>query len=380
MKKQRPMKALFVTGSFTPGGAELHLLKLLRILDTALVESHVIYFASGSLEDEYLKTGAELHLISRGNGSFPLKLFRIIRKFRQCVRQLQPDIIHSQLPQTNLLTCFALRGFNVPIVVSERGLGETRPFWEKIIRKSAYRRADSFITNSPVTAERMSKREGVPASSIHVVNNVVEIRPNSGNQTHVEQNGNSTLNMGITVIAIGGLRPIKGFSILIEAMSLLKRSFPGCRLLIAGEGPDRIHLETLINNLGLSQDIELLGYSENVTELLASSDVFVSSSISEGQSNSILEAMAAGIPIVATSVGGTTSLLENGHAGILVPPEDSQGIANALLEIIEDSSASVARVARALEIIRRKHSPEAIMNQYMAIFSNLILSKWGKDE
>ncbi len=362
----KPLRLLFVTGTLSPGGAELHLLKLLRVLDPSLVESHVIHFAYGDLYEEYQKTPAVLHFIERGTGSFPVKLLRSVLAFMKTVKQINPDVINSQLPETNLLTCF-LVGRKYPIVVSERGLGRTRKPWERLLRKTAYRRASHFLANSPATVRRMLERERIPVRRVSLINNIIDVP--SVSVSHVQETGREEGE--VLVMAVGGLREVKGFSHLINATGILSDIIPGISLAIVGEGPERSSLEELIRQLQLGDRIALLGYRADAVDLLSTADVFVSSSLSEGQSNSILEAMALGVPIVATSVGGTTSLLANGDAGILVPPGDPATLAEGIRQCISEGREAQMRVEKAKEIIRNSHSPETIRNQYMAIYEML---------
>lgn len=370
MKRSRPVRVLFVTGSFDPGGAELHLLRLLRAFDPSWVKCHVIHFAHGDLHKEYQTTSARLHFIDRGNGIFPVKLLRAAVSFRRAVAHIKPDVIHSQLPQTNLLTCF-MSGGKYPIVLSERGLGKTRPLWEKLLRKAAYARASFFIANSPVTVRRMVEREGISADKVFMINNIIDFAcSTTGFQGIADRTTGE-----IQVLAVGGLRKVKGFDVLIKAIAILTEEIPGIRLSIAGEGSERNTLEELIKRLNLEGKVKLLGYRNDVSALLANADVFVSSSLSEGQSNAILEAMASGVPVVATSVGGSTALLAGGDAGILVPFADPAALARAIGDCVEGEADTLSRVEKAIELIRQIHSPDVIKQQYMMIYEKLLQSR-----
>ena len=257
-------------------------------------------------------------------------------------------------------------------VVSERGLGKTRKYWEKLLRKTAYKKASHFVANSPITVTRMIEREDIPANIISLINNIIDVPPNS------ELPLPNTDNEKVSVLAVGGLRKVKGFDDLIRAISILTGQMPGISLTIAGEGPERSSLEELIETLELTEHVRLLGYRKDVASLLPTADVYVSSSLSEGQSNSILEAMAIGIPVVATSVGGTTSLLANGDAGLLVTSESPKALAEGINRSIVNRAETLHRVEKALEIIKCKHSPEVIKSKYMSIYE--MLSNRGEQQ
>jgi glycosyltransferase involved in cell wall biosynthesis len=135
----------------------------------------------------------------------------------------------------------------------------------------------------------------------------------------------------VTLLSVGRLRAPKGFVTLVRATAGLE-----ARLRIAGDGPDRPALEAEIDRLGLSDHVELLGTRDDVPELLASSDVFVLSSDSEGLPMSVLEAMAAGLPVIASAVGGVPEAVRDGETGALVPPRDSAALARALRRLVAD--------------------------------------------
>ena len=135
----------------------------------------------------------------------------------------------------------------------------------------------------------------------------------------------------VTLLSVGRLRAPTDFVTLVRAMAGLE-----ARLRIAGDGPDRPALEAEIDRLGLSDHVELLGTRDDVPELLASSDVFVLSSDSEGLPMSVLEAMAAGLPVIASAVGGVPEAVRDGETGALVPPGDSAALARALRRLVAD--------------------------------------------
>ena len=138
----------------------------------------------------------------------------------------------------------------------------------------------------------------------------------------------------VTLLSVGRLRAPKDFLTLVRAMAALE---PGAaRLRIAGDGPDRPALGAEIDRLGLGEHVELLGTRDDVPDLLAGSDVFVLSSDSEGLPMSVLEAMAAGLPVVASAVGGVPELVRDGETGALVRPRDSAALAGAIRRIVSD--------------------------------------------
>jgi len=140
--------------------------------------------------------------------------------------------------------------------------------------------------------------------------------------------------------------PVKGHSYLIEAARAVCRILPGTRFVLIGDGRQRPKLEQQVRELGLEQNFLFLGYHKDVPELLPCFDVSVLPSTAEGLPNVVLEAMAAGIPVVATAVGGTVEILEDGVCGLLVPPRDPEALAKAILRILQEPSLA-EQLARA---------------------------------
>jgi glycosyltransferase involved in cell wall biosynthesis len=132
------------------------------------------------------------------------------------------------------------------------------------------------------------------------------------------------------------LFPIKGLVYLIRAIDLLRSKFPSVRLEIAGIGPDRERLEREVRTLGLSERVVILGWQSDVETLLARWDLFVLPSVQEAFGIAVLEAMAAGLPVVASAVGGLRELVENGRTGWLVPPEDPRALAERIGMLLAD--------------------------------------------
>ena len=139
------------------------------------------------------------------------------------------------------------------------------------------------------------------------------------------------------ILSVTRLKFPKSPEILLNAIKTLVSQHPNLQCLIAGDGPDRDMLTHLIKTLNLESHVRILGPIENIQELLSIADIFVLSSHSEGLSISVLEAMAAGLPIVASDVGGMQELIDHNHTGFLVPPGDAGALSECLNEMLTDS-------------------------------------------
>ena len=133
---------------------------------------------------------------------------------------------------------------------------------------------------------------------------------------------------------IARLAPVKDHVTLIKTFDIARKIYPNMRLVIVSDGPEKSNLEALINELNLSENVMLLGFRRDIREMFSIVDMFVLSSISEGTSITILEAMAAGKPVIATNVGGTPNLVEDGKTGFLVSPSELLLLGRKIIELI----------------------------------------------
>src|SRR6185436_14263328 len=150
------------------------------------------------------------------------------------------------------------------------------------------------------------------------------------------------------VTTVARLDPVKDLVTLLDAFAIVRKRAPGAQLVIVGDGPERQRLEARASHDDLAGSVRITGYRSDVRALLPAADVYVSSSISEGVSLTILEAMAAGVPVVATAVGGTPEIRADGEGGLLVPGRDADQLASAILSLAVDRRrrAELAAAAR----------------------------------
>jgi len=171
-----------------------------------------------------------------------------------------------------------------------------------------------------------------------------------------------------TVLTVARLDPQKGLHDLVAAAALV----PEARVMVVGEGPERRALETRIAHLGLGDRVHLLGFRSDVPDLLAGSDLFVLPSLFEGLPLSILEAMAAGKPVVATAIGGNDEAVVDGATGLLVPPGDPRALADAIRALLRDPE----RRRRLGEAGRRRAEAEfsapAMVRRVAAVYDELL--------
>jgi len=175
-----------------------------------------------------------------------------------------------------------------------------------------------------------------------------------------------------SVIFTGRLDPAKGLDTLLYAWQKMVVITLDTRLLILGEGQERPHLIELADQLGIQDHVSFLGRKENVREYLQAADVFVLPSISEGQSNSLLEAMATGLAVVATDVGGNKEVIVTGENGVLVEQGNPEQLAKALLGLLQDGDLATRLGENARKTIEEKYSIERMVQQYLRLYQVIL--------
>lgn len=184
-------------------------------------------------------------------------------------------------------------------------------------------------------------REGFPAGRVGVLTNGIEPGPRPGDSERAEaRSALGVTDEAFVVGTVARLDPVKGLGFLVDGFAALRRSLPEARLVLVGEGPERPVLETVVRERGLEGSVVLTGHRADARVLMAGFDVFVNSSVYEGVSLTILEAMAAGLPVIATRVGGSPEVVVDGVTGVLVPVRDPGALAKAVSSL---ASADVRR-------------------------------------
>jgi len=249
----------------------------------------------------------------------------------------------------------------VPVRIgSRRELNPDKTDWQIRFQRLAYRSATKVAANSPA-AQSMLEREGVAPSSIALIPNGLDLN------AFADRKPTGSIR---TIITVANLRREKNHETLLAAAVLLLRTRPDLRFRIVGAGPRRSELEELSHARGLASQVEFLGHREDVPSLLAAADAFVLPSRSEAFPNGAIEAMAAGLPVVASDVGGLRDLIENGRTGVLVPPGNPEALAGALHSLIDNPAGAEAIGRAARGEVQQRYS----FDRMVASFEDLYLS------
>ncbi len=299
-----------------------------------------------------------------------------LARFVHFLREQKIDLIHTHDFYTNV---FGMAGASLARVSARVASRRETTGWrtpaQKFVERRSYRLAHAIIANAEAVRQHLIE-EGVSADKIVTVYNGLNLERVTPRYDRVETfeklklsfNGHHRL---ITIVA-NLLHPVKDHPTFLRAAQLVRRAFPEARFVIAGEGQLKDQMCALAKELGLGTDVYFTGRCEHIAELLSISDVCVLSSKAEGFSNSILEYMGAGRPVVATNVGGAREAVIEGETGYLVQPGDSYMMAARIAELLRNPERARAMGRYGRQVVEQKFSCAAQLAQTEQLYDRLL--------
>jgi glycosyltransferase involved in cell wall biosynthesis len=362
----RPYPIAFLLTSFDVGGTERQMAELIHRLDRAEFEVHVACFhRRGALEGRATEGAASTASFPIESFGQPLALRQLLAFARWC-RRIGARIVHTCELYSNIfgLPGAALAGVQLRIANRRELVTPDKSRRQLATQRLAYRAAHVVVANSTAAAAQL-RREGVPSRKIRTIPNGVdcELFSPSGRAGRIRR-----------VITVANLRPEKGHDTLIASAASIVCHRGDVEFWIVGDGPLRASLERHVQIRGLATRVHFLGERTDVPALLAASDLFVLPSQSEACPNGVLEAMAAGLPIVASRVGGVPELLDSGETGVLVEPDAPERLAEAVIGLMNRPEVALRLGQAAREAAQRRFS----LDRMVASFECLYLAELDK--
>ena len=228
---------------------------------------------------------------------------------------------------------------------------------------------DCIAAQSPESEEALV-RLGIAPARVALISNGVDTsyyRPYPGDRSELR----SSLELpasGKAICCVNRLHPLKRVDVVLRAFHRVLAEQPGCRLLVIGDGPEYERLKQLAASLGVNRAVRFLGFVRDPLPYLQASDVFVLASDVENLSNALMEAMACGLPVVATEVGGNKECVRHGEDGLLVPRASPEAMARALLQLCNDAELALRLGARARQSAVARYSLQATVDQYLQVY------------
>lgn len=366
-----PLRVLHVSSDVGFAGAGRHLETLLTAADAWDGFALAVACPAGRLQQVLAGHGIETLTYGPGNRSFSAgqvaALYRLIRQWR-------PHIVHTHGSLSGRL---AGRLAGRRVVYTKHGLGQAVELSVQVRQRVPLlqRLADRWLADRVIAVSGAVRdellRQGTPPSRIAVIPNGVPAPADGGSKQREALRRELGLGPGPVALSTGRLAPEKGHPYLIEAWAAVRQAVPEAVLLIAGDGPERPRLEQLIADRGLTGAVRLLGFRDDAAQLPAAADVFVLPSLTEGMGIALLEAMACGCPVIASAVGGITEAVADRTHGLLVPPGDAAGLADACIALLADPARARAYGEAAREHVLERFSAVAQARAVAALYQRL---------
>lgn len=355
-------------------GAEAVILNMSRILNDGPHRSLLGVFSNSSnpnlqLHESATKQGIESYLIPCG-GQIDRKA---ITSIRELVQRTGADVVHAHGYKADTYAYLALRASGVPLV-------STCHNWLDNDRKALfYGVLDRFILRGyaqvVVVSEDVRKRllkSGVAVSKVSMIRNGIDLRPFDRASAAVKDELGWS---GCPLVGlVGRLSVEKGVDIFLRAAKRVLAHCPDAKFVVAGDGPDRAELDMLIDRLGIRQSVRMLGRCDDMPAFYASLNVMVSASRKEGLPIAILEGMASRIPLVATAVGEVPTVIQDDHTGALVPAEDPELLAAAIIELLRDPEKRARLGSAARQLVENEFSAKRMAADYLRVYEEAIMA------
>ncbi len=361
------LKIVFIVESLDVGGTELSLLKWLRHCDRNTFEPSVISFRKGALLMELERLNVHTTVIHK---KFPFDVsffYRLVRK----LAKMKPDVVHCRngIPAISY-GVLAARLTRIPVISSIHGRTHYIQqnfktwLWFRVMRLSR-----TIITVTEGIAEEISRYGNIPRDKIKVIYNGIDLtgQAPAPSKENLRKEFDFTPD-DLLIGTVGNLRAIKGQKYLVQAVPEILFKDGRAKVVLIGSGEEQENLRKLAAQLHISDKIKFLGYRENAGQLIGMSDVFALPSLSEGFPNVLLEAIVAGIPVVATNAGGIPEIVRHGKEALLVNPAGVSGLAAGILQFAEQPELRSTLVKNALDRVKKHFDIQKTWAQYDAVY------------
>lgn len=370
MNRTGPIPLCLIVPTLDQGGAEKQLVMLACGLDRSLFKPSVIVLTrTGPLESQLRSAGVDVHVIGKNATADPWAWYQLLRT----IRRIKPQIVHTWIFAANAYGRTAALCAKVPVVVgSERSVDPWKGTWQLTIDRFLAKRTHGISTNSQGVVD-FYHDHGVDKSNFTIIPNGIE--PRQADQEISRQSAFERLRIPAShklILSIGRLWHQKGYKDLIWSAEMLRILRNDISYVVLGEGPERQRLEAYRDNIRGGAAVHLLGHRTDAKQILPHADLFWNGSLYEGQSNGILEAMQAGVPVLATDIPGNRDLIENEKTGILFQVGDVDRLMRISNQLLDDSQEKSRLIQSANELVALQHSASMMIQRHQDWYLKLL--------
>lgn len=366
-----------MVATFNVGGAEKQLLELASNLDSSRFEVKVIAFRDGPLRKEFEERGVSTEVVPKKWKIDPF----LIPRLRKKIKQGNHDIVHTYMFTANTwgrISAMRLLTKGAPhLIAAERSVDN----WKKPIHwmfdRALSKKSECIIANANNVRRFLIEEGKLPSNKIRVIHNGVDLSKFTAlgdrrNRPHPPAD--------LTILCVGRLDPVKGQDVLLDAVADLSTGLPDARIILVGgavyavEKKYKSLLEEKLIRLGLTGRVTMTGFHSDTRPFLRDADVMVLPSRREGFPNVVIEAMAAGVPVVATAVGGIPDIIDHEVSGLIVPPDDKTALSDALRRSLTDHQLRTTLIAEGF--LRANEFPiESMVRQHEVLYEEVLSSR-----
>lgn len=362
------------------GGAEKNLLSIVKNYNRDKFNVFVAYSSGGDLEREFKKSSVNLYKFQNaklrfrsGRGvSAVFKLYRFIKKHKI-------NLVHTHLFVPYFWGGLAAKFAKIKLINTVQNIRDD--YVGKVYKRLRFvERIFSHFTEREIVYNKISKevlvRRGIDEEKIQIISGGVKVskllsyRTKNLKWVREKYNLNDVSTVGIS----GSLRPVKNHELFLKAAERVLKVLPKVRFVITGDGPERERLKKICSELDISNEVIFTGFVDDLYSIIEIFDIFVLTSLSEGQPVVILEAMALGKPVIATAVGGIPEVIKNGRTGILVPSNDDKTLSLVIIDLLQDEEKRKKIATAGQKMVEKNYNiskvVEQVENLYLRILSD----------
>lgn len=370
-----PICVLWVLPSLEGGGAERAIVTLLKHMDRQKFDFHLcLYHRTGPFLAEVEQLGIPIHTLNYNGRLHP----KLIWKLRQIIQSLKPAVTIGVLRSCGINTVLAhtLAGREGRVYINEQNSPsfEMKHYGNYLQKRAGYkfflRYCDGIIATSEGIQKDLMVNFDQSGRKIKLIPNPVDLtlvqEKKKGVQPHPW-----LAEAHPTLVTVGRLHPQKGHDILLTAVARVKKRYPNLKLIIVGQGEEEKALKQLAASLGIDQQVDFVGFQSNPYNYIAHADLFVLASRYEGFGIVLAEALALGVPVVASDCpSGPADILASGEAGYLFPPENISSLADGIMKVLEDGTLRQKYQKNGLRHVQQ-FAPSKIAAQYETLITSV---------
>jgi glycosyltransferase involved in cell wall biosynthesis len=367
--RARPLRLLLVVDSLEVGGAERHVVDLAMALHRKGHEVEVACSVSGGLSEPLEAAGVPVWPLARRLVKRRVSV-AYARGIRRLLGERRFDLVHAHIFASAVAAAIATLGKGVPLVITEHTEASWQTWRTRRVSRWAHRRAKRVIAVSTPIERRLIERDEVPPHLVTRIPNAVI--PASDEPPDPAGPLPDAWVEGPLVGVVARLQPEKGVANFLKAAARVSEISPRARFLVVGDGPLREELLNLVEHLGISERVRFLGYRTDSRALMGLMDLLVVPSLTEGSPLIVLEAMAAGVPVVASAVGGIPDQVRHNEEGILVSPDDPDALGDALGTMLRDPAYARRLGEAGRRRTENEFSHETLVRRIEAVYRTAI--------